>query len=605
MQKDELRKSLKGIQGAYNTDYKVVEEMTKRGMSSLLSKIKDVEVSTQTESVKEKPEHTPNFQGHELAEKQIDVYKTKIKDVTPKIGPVEDDRPVTYADRERLKAVARSLTGGRNGGNAGKLTQSTPNGNGDLGQYSPPAENGDGNLGTNTAYGQYYALTTSMTLEQYQEYIDKKFMGEGHIACGVCACDPCECDNEIETDEGEDVIEVVKEALLELNDTAWQSIDIVMRAVAETYEVTPKELHKAFKHQEGMIPDQWLEENREKEICGFMPLEEAVLQRVGNVYEVSMMWRGGTKRLKFFWPEVTAPSKLEIQKAAESFYPGCRVLAHYLAPDDRGNYMVVVPPMTENYHFVPEDNWLEMPEELQDSYDFMCEEEGEPLCAPYINEENNVEVIVEDHDTGEEKTIVFENKSGDSSLHDWFSKSKSSDGKPGWVQLGGKYAGKPCARQPGQNTKPKCGSSKMKRNLNKKEEDAAFRRKNRQDGNPDRKGKAINVATEELKCWDGYKRKKGAVPGSKGSCVKEGDEMKGMSQKSGDKRSTESGAGMTAQGVAKYNRRTGGNLKTAVTTPPSKLKPGSKAAGRRKSFCARSRGWTGERGKAARRRWNC
>ena len=87
--------------------------------------------------------------------------------------------------------------------------------------------------------------------------------------------------------------------------------------------------------------------------------------------------------------------------------------------------------------------------------------------------------------------------------------------------------------------------------------------------------------------------------------VSEGDEMKGMSQKSGDKRSTESGAGMTAKGVAKYNARTGGNLKTAVTTPPSKLKAGSKAAGRRKSFCARSRSWDGERGKAARRRWNC
>ena len=83
------------------------------------------------------------------------------------------------------------------------------------------------------------------------------------------------------------------------------------------------------------------------------------------------------------------------------------------------------------------------------------------------------------------------------------------------------------------------------------------------------------------------------------------EDMEGMSQKSGDKRSTESGAGMTAKGVAKYNRRTGGNLKTAVTTPPSKLKKGSKAAGRRKSFCARSKGWTGERGKAARRRWNC
>ena len=90
-----------------------------------------------------------------------------------------------------------------------------------------------------------------------------------------------------------------------------------------------------------------------------------------------------------------------------------------------------------------------------------------------------------------------ESKSGDSSLRDWFSKSRSSDGTPGWVQLGGKYAGKPCARQPGQTTKPKCGSSKMKRNLDKDEEQAAFRRKQKEDPNPDRKGKAINVATEE------------------------------------------------------------------------------------------------------------
>ena len=91
------------------------------------------------------------------------------------------------------------------------------------------------------------------------------------------------------------------------------------------------------------------------------------------------------------------------------------------------------------------------------------------------------------------------NKSGDSSLRDWFSKSRSSDGTPGWVQLGGKYAGKPCAKQPGQTTKPKCGSSKMKRALSKDEEERAFRRKNRQDPNPERRGKAINVATEETK----------------------------------------------------------------------------------------------------------
>ena len=104
-----------------------------------------------------------------------------------------------------------------------------------------------------------------------------------------------------------------------------------------------------------------------------------------------------------------------------------------------------------------------------------------------------------------EKGILEANKSGDSSLRDWFSKSRSSDGKPGWVQLGGKYAGKPCAKQPGQTTKPKCGSSKMKKNLNKDEEDSAFRRKQKQDPNPDRKGKAINVKTESTQIHEGEK----------------------------------------------------------------------------------------------------
>jgi len=72
--------------------------------------------------------------------------------------------------------------------------------------------------------------------------------------------------------------------------------------------------------------------------------------------------------------------------------------------------------------------------------------------------------------------------------------------------------------------------------------------------------------------------------------------------------------GLTAKGVAKYNRATGGNLKTAVTTPPSKLKAGSKDANRRKSFCARMSGMKGamkdDKGRPTRKalslkKWNC
>ena len=72
--------------------------------------------------------------------------------------------------------------------------------------------------------------------------------------------------------------------------------------------------------------------------------------------------------------------------------------------------------------------------------------------------------------------------------------------------------------------------------------------------------------------------------------------------------------GMTQKGVDAVNRKTGGNLQTAVTTKPSKLKPGSKAANRRKSFCARMGGVKGpmkdEKGRPTRkalalRKWNC
>ena len=69
--------------------------------------------------------------------------------------------------------------------------------------------------------------------------------------------------------------------------------------------------------------------------------------------------------------------------------------------------------------------------------------------------------------------------------------------------------------------------------------------------------------------------------------------------------------GLTAKGRAKYNRATGSNLKAPVT---GKVKPGSKAAKRRKSFCARMGGMKGPlkkpdgtptRKALALRKWRC
>ena len=70
----------------------------------------------------------------------------------------------------------------------------------------------------------------------------------------------------------------------------------------------------------------------------------------------------------------------------------------------------------------------------------------------------------------------------------------------------------------------------------------------------------------------------------------------------GEKLPVSRGGGLTAKGREKYNRETGSNLQAPVT---GDVKPGSKAAKRRKNFCSRSRSWKGERGLAARRRWKC
>ncbi len=83
---------------------------------------------------------------------------------------------------------------------------------------------------------------------------------------------------------------------------------------------------------------------------------------------------------------------------------------------------------------------------------------------------------------------------------------------------------------------------------------------------------------------------------------------------SGNFRPTKKAAGMTRKGVMAYRRATpGSKLKTAVT---GKVKKGSKAAKRRKSYCARSLGQLkrssaktrndpNSRIRQARRRWKC
>ena len=115
-------------------------------------------------------------------------------------------------------------------------------------------------------------------------------------------------------------------------------------------------------------------------------------------------------------------------------------------------------------------------------------------------------------------------------------------------------------------------------------------------------------------CWQGYT--------AKGTKLKKGRQVpncvpvqEGKSPLWQTKEGQNSKGGLSPEGVASYRAANpGSKLQLAVTTKPSKLKPGSKAAKRRKSFCARMGGMPGpmkdEKGRPTRkalslRKWNC
>lgn len=89
-------------------------------------------------------------------------------------------------------------------------------------------------------------------------------------------------------------------------------------------------------------------------------------------------------------------------------------------------------------------------------------------------------------------------KDKDYSLRDWFKGG-------GWKQTGGKYDGKPCAKQPGQTTKPFCRDADARASMDKDERDSRAAKKRREDPDADRSGKAKNVSEEKDACYSKVK----------------------------------------------------------------------------------------------------
>lgn len=251
-------------------------------------------------------------------------------------------------------------------------------------------------------------------------------------------------------------------------------------------------------------------------------------------------------------------------------------------------------------------------------------------------------------------------------LRNWFNPSHP-DG--GWKRINSKgEAIGPCAREPGE-PKPKCMSNKKRAQLTKKERASAVAAKRRNDPVADRSGKGgkpVNVSnfgkgkiSEDMEKLDeknvptspekwarakaqakakfdvypsayanGWAAKKykemggGWKTASESSIVDDAakflseqiNEVAAWQRKEGK---SESG-GLNRKGIESYRRENpGSKLSMAVTTKPSKLKAGSKAANRRKSFCARMGGMKkrltsaktahdpDSRINKALRKWNC
>jgi hypothetical protein len=207
----------------------------------------------------------------------------------------------------------------------------------------------------------------------------------------------------------------------------------------------------------------------------------------------------------------------------------------------------------------------------------------------------------------------------DENLKKWFSDK--------WVRFGpdGKIKGD-CARGDSSEGKPKCLPQSKAHSLGKKGRASAASRKRREDPNPERRGPAINVKTKKENMEEGMDDlvRILELSGLNLSADEQFDIIEDMVESLAlqhgvdteiiwedfesvddqellneaaawrtSKGKSKTG-GLNAKGVASYRRENpGSKLQMAVTTKPSKLKPGSKAAKRRKSFCARMGGMKG------------
>ena len=279
------------------------------------------------------------------------------------------------------------------------------------------------------------------------------------------------------------------------------------------------------------------------------------LVKNGHTYKVVLTWRGKTYMVQMFVPSVSRPTRQQIEQEIQKLYPDAKVMS--FLPRD----------------LEPGEPTVMMGEEKRDEY-------GDIVGGPKISKKEKAKNLAKNEKDEQHTTTTSE-----------------------------AYSSKP------SNLKKKAKLNAALKRL----EDLKVNKRMSEEQDPEgiklrdvERIKRQKQLLAKQKQAAVFKNKITRFIKSEYEYVAE-DDMKGMSVKSGHKRPTKSGAGMTQKGVEAYRRRNpGSKLKTAVT---GKVKKGSKDAKRRKSYCARSAGQMKKFPKAAkdpnsrlrqaRRRWKC
>ena len=306
-----------------------------------------------------------------------------------------------------------------------------------------------------------------------------------------------------------------------------------------------------------------MRDKEQRKYVGFLPANEEKdltnesktrLVKNGHTYKVVLTWRGKTYMVQMFVPSVSRPTRQQVEKEVQKIYPDAKLMS-----------------------FLPRDLEPGEPTVMMGEEKHERDEYGDIVGGPKISKKQKAKNLAKNEK--DEKITRSEETINELSLDTLSQAARVAMTK----------------RDAARGT-----SDYMKRQKQtEKFTNAAVKKRRELDATKDKLGKTFKGPDADR------------TPTME-EFVSE-DDMKGMSVKSGHKRPTKSGAGMTQKGVEAYRRRNpGSKLKTAVT---GKVKKGSKDAKRRKSYCARSAGQMKKFPKAAkdpnsrlrqaRRRWKC